>query len=57
MPLMRIKMKKAQKRILDMVGEKGKNLENQMVGACYGTDEVAFTFLKEQLQDGIMVVE
>ena len=41
--------KKAQKRILDMVGEKGKNLENQVIGVCYGTDREAFSFLKEQL--------
>lgn len=43
--------KKAQKRILDMVGEKGKDLENQVVGACYGTDTVAFEFLKDQLKE------
>ena len=43
--------KKAQKRILDMVGEKGKNLENQVVGACFGTDKEAFAFLKEQLRE------
>ena len=43
--------KKAQKRILDMVGEKGKNLENQVVGACFGTDREAFAFLKEQLRE------
>ena len=30
--------KKAQKRILDMVGEKGKNLEDQVIGVCYGMD-------------------
>lgn len=49
--------KKAQKRILDMVGEKGKNLENQRVGVCYGTDEAAFSFLKEQLQERYHVKE
>ncbi len=43
--------KKAQKRILDMVGEKGKNLENQVVGACYGTDTASFEFIKEQLRE------
>lgn len=49
--------KKAQKRILDMVGEKGKNLENQRIGVCYGTDEAAFSFLKEQLQERYHVKE
>lgn len=43
--------KKAQKRILDIVGEKGKNLENQVVGACYGTDTTSFEFIKEQLKE------
>ncbi len=43
--------KKAQKRILDMVGEKGKNLENQVVGACYGTDTTSFEFIKAQLKE------
>ena len=43
--------KKAQKRILDMVGEKGSNLENQVVGVCYGTDKESSEYLKEQLQE------
>lgn len=43
--------KKAQKRILDIVGEKGKNLENQVVGACYGTDKVSYETIKEQLKE------
>lgn len=43
--------KKAQKRILDMVGEKGKNLENQVVGVVYGTDKEAFEHIKEQLKE------
>jgi len=43
--------KKAQKRILDMVGEKGKDLDQQTVGVCYGTDKEAFAFLKEQLKE------
>lgn len=42
--------KKAQKRILDMVGEKGKNLENQVVGVVYGTDKEAFEHLKEEVR-------
>ena len=40
---------KAQKRILDMVGEKGKDLEEQVVGVCYGTDLASYQNLKEQL--------
>ena len=43
--------KKAQKRILDMVGEKGSNLENQVIGVCYGTDREAYDYLKEQLRE------
>jgi DegV family protein with EDD domain len=43
--------KKAQKRILDMVGEKGKNLENQVIGACYGTDTEAFDYITSQLEE------
>lgn len=41
--------KKAQKRILDMVGEKGANLENQVVGICYGMDKEAYDHIKQQL--------
>lgn len=41
--------KKAQKRILSMVGEKGKNLENQVVGVCYGTDREAYDYIKKEL--------
>lgn len=41
--------KKAQKRILDMVGEKGSHLDNQVIGLCTGTDQQAFSHLKEQL--------
>ncbi|MDO4303119.1 MAG: DegV family protein [Bacillota bacterium] len=43
--------KKAQKRILDMVGEKGKNLENQVVGVCYGTDIESYDYIKRELVD------
>lgn len=42
--------KKAQKRILDMVGEKGVNLEKQVVGVCYGTDREAYEYIKEELR-------
>jgi DegV family protein with EDD domain len=41
--------KKAQHRIVEMTGEKGANLENQVIGVCYGTDTEAFTYIKEQL--------
>jgi DegV family protein with EDD domain len=41
--------KKAQHRIVEMTGEKGVNLENQVIGVCYGTDTEAFTYIKEQL--------
>ncbi|MDD6492003.1 MAG: DegV family protein [Firmicutes bacterium] len=41
--------KKAQKRILDIVGEKGANLEKQVIGVCYGTDKEAYDYIKEQL--------
>jgi len=43
--------KKAQKRILEMVGEKGKNLQNQIVGVCYGTDIEAYDYIKKELVD------
>lgn len=43
--------KRAQKRILDMTGEKGRDLEKQVIGVCYGTDADAFSFLKEQLRE------
>lgn len=42
--------KKAQKRILDMVGEKGKNLENQVIGVCYGMDREAYEYLIQELR-------
>lgn len=41
--------KKAQKRILDMVGEKGKNLEDQVIGVCYGRDREAYEYLIQEL--------
>lgn len=43
--------KKAQKRILDMVGEKGKNLENQVIGVCYGMDREAYEYLIQELRE------
>lgn len=43
--------KKVQKRILDLVGEKGKDLDKQMIAACYGTDKASYDALKAQLQE------
>lgn len=43
--------KKAQKRILDMVGEKGKNLENQVISVCYGMDREAYEYLIQELRE------
>lgn len=43
--------KKAQKRILEIVGEKGKNLEKQVVGVCYGMDREAYEYIKQELAD------
>lgn len=43
--------KKALKRIIDMVGEKGKNLERQVIGVCYGTDRESIDYLKAQLKE------
>lgn len=43
--------KKAQKRIVDMVGEKGKDLENQVVGVVYGTDTKGLDNIKNQLRE------
>ena len=43
--------KKAQNRILDMVGEKGKNLENQVVGVVYGREKESAEYIKQQLQE------
>ncbi len=43
--------KRAQKRILDMVGEKGKDLDKQVIAAVYGTDKESYDYIKEQLQE------
>ena len=32
-----------------MVGEKGKNLEGQVIGVCYGMDKEAFEYIKSEL--------
>lgn len=47
--------KKAQKRILDMVGEKGASLEKQTIGVCYGTDKEAYEYIKQQLTERYQV--
>ena len=49
--------KKAQKRILDMVGEKGKDLDKQMIGICYGMDKEAYDYIKEQLTERYQIKE
>lgn len=43
--------KKAQNRILDIVGEKGKNLENQVVGVVYGREKESAEYIKRQLEE------
>lgn len=43
--------KKAQNRILSMVGEKGCGLENQVVGVVYGRDRQSAEYIKEQLKE------
>jgi DegV family protein with EDD domain len=43
--------KKAQNRILEMVGEKGKSLENQVIGVVYGRDKESAEYIKEQLKE------
>lgn len=42
---------KARKRVLDLVGEKGGDLDKQVIGACYGTDKASYEALKAQLQE------
>ncbi len=49
--------KKAQNRILDMVGEKGSNLENQMVGVVYGRERESVKYIEEQLKERYHVKE
>lgn len=41
--------KKAQKRIVDIVGEKGANLDKQVLGALYGTDKAALENIKAKI--------
>ncbi len=49
--------KKAQKRLLDLVGEKGCDLEKQVIAACYGTDKASYDALKAQLKERYHVKE
>lgn len=42
--------KKAKKRILEMVGEKGKDLDKQVIAMCYGTDLEGYEELKAQVK-------
>lgn len=42
--------KKAQARLLEIVGERGANLENQVVGVCYGTEIEAAKYLEDELK-------
>lgn len=43
--------KKAMKRLIDLVGEKGKDLDKQVIAACYGTDKDSYDALKVQIQE------
>lgn len=41
--------KRAKNRIVELVGEKGDELEKQVVGVCYGTDKESYEEIKQQL--------
>ena len=43
--------KNARNKMLEMVGQQGKNLEQQTIGVCYGTDREAFDYIKSQLRE------
>ena len=47
--------KKAQARIVELVGENGAELDKQVVGVCYGTDVESFETLKQALRDEFKV--
>ena len=49
--------KKALNRLVEMAGEKGKNLERQMIGICYGTDRESAEYLKQLLISEYLVKE
>ena len=41
--------KKVLKRMIDLIGERGTNLENQIIGISHGDDEETALFLKEEI--------
>ncbi len=41
---------KSLKRLIEIVGERGKDLENQMIGIAHGDDAKTMEFMKEQLR-------
>lgn len=43
--------KNARNKMLEMVGQQGKNLDQQTIGVCYGTDREAFDHIKSQLRE------
>lgn len=43
--------KRAQNRILQMVGEKGKDLENQVVAVVYGREKQSVEYIEQQLKE------
>jgi DegV family protein with EDD domain len=43
--------KRAQKRLIEMVGEKGKNLDKQVIASCYGTCREDCENIRQQLKD------
>ena len=42
--------KKAMARVVELIGENGVELENQVIGACYGTDVESFATMKAELR-------
>lgn len=43
--------KNARNKMLEMVGQQGKDLDRQTIGVCYGTDREAFDSIKAQLRE------
>lgn len=43
--------KKARNRIVELVGEKGKNLEQQVIGIAYGTDRDSCDYIMEEIRN------
>lgn len=50
-------MKKAVRRCLELVGEKGASLDRQIVGVCYGTDKSILESAVKELQEQFRVKE